>query len=298
MEFRDGFQHHFAEINGLRYHYVRQGAGPPLMLVHGWPGFYYEWHLNIGPLSQRFDVVAPDMRGYAYTDKPDLPPHEGYTPAAFADDLRALFDHLGWQRASLVAHDFGAIWVRRFARAYPERVEKLVLFNPPYPGVGARWFEPAQMSASWHVLFHQVPIAEELVGASRRNIELYLRHFLSEWSYRKDLWTDEELAHFVEAYSQPGALRGGFNCYRATFRLGRWYRGPADRSEQQLDPRVHAPTLVLWAEADPNLPPAWADRLGEFFPHHELKLVPAAGHFLQRERPELVNQEIVRFLLG
>src|SRR5207249_3123175 len=91
----DGFNHEYATINGIRYHYVREGSGPPLMLVHGWPGFYYDWHLNIRSLAEHFEVVAPDMRGYAYTEKPDLPPEEGYTPAVFADDIAALLDHLG-----------------------------------------------------------------------------------------------------------------------------------------------------------------------------------------------------------
>ena len=79
MSETEKFNHQYATINGLRYHYVREGSGPPLFLIHGWPGFYYEWHLNIGPLSERFDVVVPDMRGYGHTDKPDLPPEEAYT---------------------------------------------------------------------------------------------------------------------------------------------------------------------------------------------------------------------------
>ncbi|HXG42802.1 MAG TPA: alpha/beta hydrolase [Dehalococcoidia bacterium] len=287
----DGFSHHQAQVNGLRYHYVRQGSGPPLVLVHGWPGFYYEWHLNIGPLSERFDVVAPDMRGYGYTDKPDVPPAEGYTSAHFAQDLAALLDHLGWQRASFVAHDFGAIWVQRFARTYPQRVERLVLFDPPYPGIGPRWFEPSRLGEVWYMFFHQLPLAEELVGSSRRAIEAYLRHFLSHWSYQKELWTDEEIGHYVEAFSQPGALRGGFNCYRATFQAeaGQW------ASPQT---KIEAPTLVLWAEADPILPVAWSDRLGDYFSRLTLKRVPQAGHFLMRERPELVNAEVTAFVLG
>src|SRR5439155_15819304 len=86
---------------------------PPLLLIHGWPGFYYEWHLNIGPLSEHFDVVVPDMRGYAYTEKPDLQPEEEYRPADFAQDIRVLFDHLGWEKANIVSHDFGAVWVQQ-----------------------------------------------------------------------------------------------------------------------------------------------------------------------------------------
>ena len=283
----DGFNHQYADVNDLRYHYVRQGRGPPLLLVHGWPGFYYEWNLNIGPLSKHFDVVAPDMRGYAYTDKPDLPPEQGYTPTVFAEDIRALLDHLGWDKASIVSHDFGSVWTQQFARTYPQMVDRLVFFQPVYPGIGPRFLEPGRAFESWYLMFHQLPWAEELVGSSRRATELYLRHFLSHWSFDKTLWTDQEIAAFVEAFSQPGALRGGFNCYRAAFRTAGQGTGG--------DPKIHAPTLVLWAENDPILPVTWSDKLGDFFPNLTLRQVPQAGHWLMREKPELVNEAIIEF---
>lgn len=288
MPSHDGFRHHFATINGLRYHFVRQGSGPALLLIHGWPGFYYEWHLNIAPLAQRFEVIAPDMRGFAYSDKPDLAPEEGYSDAVFAEDIRALCQHLGLARVNLVAHDFGAIWVQRFARAYPDMVERLVLFDPPYPGISRRWIEAGHVREIWYQIFHRLPWAEELVGANRRATEVYLRHFLSHWSYDKALFSEEEIREYVEAYWQPGALRGGFNCYRALARS----RAAADEA------KIHAPTLVLWAEDDPVLPVAWSDWLADVFPNLVLKRVPQCGHFLMRERPELVNQEITEFILG
>jgi len=286
----DGFNHQYADVNDLRYHYVRQGRGPPLLLVHGWPGFYYEWHLNIGPLSEHFDVVAPDMRGYAYTDKPDLPPEQGYTDAVMAADLAALARELGFERVSIVAHDFGAMWAQRFARDHAELLDKLVLFNPPYGGIGGRWFQMPQVFESWYMIFHQQPWAEEIVGATRASIETYLRHFLRHWSHDTDVFTDDEVAEFVEAYSQPGALRGGFNCYRAAFRtMGQGMAG---------DPKIHAPTLVLWADSDAVLPLAWSDKLGDFFPNLTFRKVEQAGHFLMREKPELVNPAITDFVLG
>ncbi len=288
MPLEDGLNHQFAEVNGIRYHYVREGGGRPLFLVHGWPGFYYEWHLNIAPLAEYFDVVVPDMRGYGYTEKPDLPPEQGYTDSVFAEDLKAQVERLGFEKVSIVAHDFGAIWVQRFARTYRDLVDRLVLLDPPYPGIGARWMEPGRAIEAWYMMFHQLPWAEELVGSSRRATELYLRHFLSHWSYDKELWSDEEIAAYTEAFSQPGTLRGGFNCYRAMFRtFGQGQPG---------DPKIYAPTLVLWAENDPVLPVAWSDKLGDFFPNHTLKRVPEAGHFLHREKPELVNQAIIEFL--
>jgi pimeloyl-ACP methyl ester carboxylesterase len=289
MPQRDAYHHEFATINGLRYHYVREGSGEPLLLVHGWPGFSHEWHLNVGPLSEHFDVVAPDMRGYAYTEAPDLKPEEGYTIPVFAEDILALLDHLGWQQANIVTHDFGAAWVQQFARTYRDRVRKLVMFNPPYVGIGARWMEMAHIPEIWYQSFHQLPWAEDLVGSSRKATELYFRHFLSHWSYDKDLWTDEEIAEYVEAFSQPGTIRGGFNCYRAAFRGG-W--------TTQGDPKIYVPTLILWGDSDAVLPFAWSDHLVDFFPNLTFRRVEKAGHFLMREKPDLVNKAITEFVLG
>jgi pimeloyl-ACP methyl ester carboxylesterase len=257
-----------------------------VLLVHGWPGFWFEWNKNIPALAERFDVVAPDMRGYAYSDKPDLPPEQGYSDAAMANDLAALVRALGFEKVHVVAHDFGAAWAQRFARDHAGLLDKLVLFNPPYGGIGGRWFEMPQVFESWYMIFHQQPWAEDVVGASRASIETYLRHFLRHWSHDTDVFPDEEVQEFVEAYSQPGALRGGFNCYRAAFR-----GGGAGSNEP-----ITAPTLVLWGDADPILRFEWSDNLGQFFTNHTLKKIEGCGHFMHRESPERVNREVIEFL--
>ncbi len=283
----ENFTHHNITVNGINLHYVREGHGEPLLLIHGWPGFWYEWHLNIAPLAEHFDVVVPDMRGFAYSDKPDLAPEVGYTDTAFAEDIRALIDALGFERVSIVSHDFGAVWVQRFARMYPERLAKLMLFDPPYPGIGGRWFEMPHVFNVWYQIFHQQPWAEDLVGSSRKATEIYVRHFLSAWSADKNLWTEEEIAKYVDAYSQPGALRGGFNCYRAVFRGG---------SQSSGDLTIKTPTRVLWGDSDSILPFAWSDRIPEFFPNSEVKKIEGAGHFMMREKPDIVNNEIIDFM--
>ncbi len=280
------WNHQFAEVNGVRLHYVREGSGKPLLLVHGWPGFWFEWHKNIRPLAERFDVIVPDMRGYAYSDKPDLPPEQGYTDIVMADDLAALIKHLGFDKVSIVANDFGAAWSQRFARRHGDMLNKLMLFDPPYPGIGARWFEMPQPFESWYMFFHQQPWAEDVVGATRASIETYVRHFLRHWSHDTDVFSDEDIAEWVEAYSQPGAIRGGFNCYRAIFRTA----GQADNSP------IGAPTRILWGDNDPILPFAWSDNLGQFFTNFTLKKMEGLGHFMHAEAPERVNNEIIEFL--
>ena len=280
------WNHQFAEVNGVRLHYVRQGSGSPVFLIHGWPGFWFEWNKNIRPLAERFDIVAPDMRGFAFSDKPDVPPEEGYTDEVMAADIAALAAALGFDKISIVAHDFGAMWAQRFARDHGEMLEKLVLFNPPYAGIGGRWFEMPQVFESWYMIFHQQPFAEEIVGSSRAATETYLRHFLRHWSHDTDVFPDEEIAEFVEAYSQPGAIRGGFNCYRAALRAG----GPAS------DGPITTPTLVLWGDSDPILRYEWSDKLGEAFSDHTLKKIEGVGHFMHRESPERINKEVIDFL--
>jgi len=279
------WNHQFAEVNGVRLHYVREGAGKPVLLIHGWPGFWYEWNKNIKPLAERFDVVVPDMRGYAYSEKPDLPPEQGYTDVVMADDLAALIKHLGFDKVGIVAHDFGAAWAQRFARRHAELLDKLVLFNPPYAGIGGRWFQMPQIFESWYMIFHQQPWAEDIVGANRATVEAYLRHFLRHWSHDTDVFPEDEIAEFVEAYSQPGAIRGGFNCYRAALRAGQ-----ADTTP------IATRTLVLWGDSDPILRFEWSDNLGQSFTNFTLKKMEGLGHFMHREAPERVNKEITEFL--
>lgn len=285
----DKISHHYVTVNGVKLHYVRQGAGEPLLLIHGWPGFWYEWHMNIGPLAQHYDVIVPDMRGFAYSDKPDVAPEVGYTDTAFAEDIKALCDFYHFDKVRIVTHDFGAVWMQRFARLYPERLHKLMLFDPPYPGIGGRWFEMPQGFNTWYQIFHQQPWAEDLVGSSKQATEIYLRHFLSAWSAKKDLWSDAEIAAYVEAYSQPGALRGGFNCYRAALRGGAF---------AGADKKIETPTRVLWGDSDSILPFAWSDKLGDFFANFDLRKIEGVGHFMMREAPERVNAEILEFMGG
>jgi pimeloyl-ACP methyl ester carboxylesterase len=186
----------------------------------------------------------------------------------------------------IVTHDFGAVWVQRFARMHPERIEKLMLFDPPYGGIGGRWFQMPQVFHTWYQMFHQMPWAEELVGSSREATRIYVSHFLSAWSANKDLWSDDEIEAYVDAYSQPGALRGGFNCYRAVFRGGM----------QGGNEPIETPTTVLWGDSDSILPYEWSDNLPQFFTNLTLKKVEGVGHFMMREDPERINAEIIEFM--
>jgi pimeloyl-ACP methyl ester carboxylesterase len=266
---------------GVRIHYVRHGNGVPVLLLHGWPGFWYDWRRVIPALAADADVIAPDFRGFGASDKPDLPPADAYTPAVFAADMLALLDHLDLDRVVVAGYDLGATIAQTLARAAPARVRALALFNPPYPGIGLRRFEPAAQAEAWYQHLHALPWSDRLIGHDRETVRLYLAHFYDHWMGRKEALHPEEFEAIVDTYAQPGAVRGSIAYYRA--------RAGARLREATADPtplRLAQQTVVLWGEADPVAPSAWADRLPEFFPNLTVRLLPGVGHFVPVEAPD------------
>ena len=134
------WNHQYLDANGIEIHYVRHGAGLPLVLLHGWPEFWFGWRKNILALAEAgFDVVAPDLRGFGDTEKTALPDPPRDLLKEYVEDLRGLVDALGFERFGIVSHDVGAYVAQGFARKYPDRLSGLFFFNCPYPGIGERW---------------------------------------------------------------------------------------------------------------------------------------------------------------
>lgn len=284
-----GWAHHVADLPGLKVHYLRQGAGFPLILLHGWPEFCLAWRKNIPALAQEFDVAAPDLRGFGETEKPPAAP----SVEAYVDDLEALADHLALPRFGLVSHDVGAYVAQAFARRAPERVVGLFFFDCPYPGIGKRWAGAENLKEIWYQSFHQLDWAAELVGSSRDACRLYLRHFLGHWAHDPHAF-DEDLDAWVDNFMRPGNLRGGFDWYRATnaARMALIRDGAPDL------PRIEAPSRFLWGASDPILKADWVDRLPDYFADPKIDVVAEAGHFVFYEKPELANQAILEFFKG
>jgi pimeloyl-ACP methyl ester carboxylesterase len=284
----EAFTHHDAQLHDVRLHYVREGSGPPLILLHGWPGFWWEWHLNIGPLAEHFDVIVPDMRGYGDSEKPPLDHPQRFGPDSVVEDLEALMEQLHITRAYLVGHDWAAIIVHKLVRKYPHRVIQAMVIDPIVPGAEAGYFSPEHASEAWYWWFHQLDMAAALVGSSREATKIYYAHFLSHWSYNKHLWSDEELEIYTDNYRKPGNVQGGFNTYRG-------FAGWTD-----LDKTVSTIRMTfLSGQGDPVVSPTWVSLLPQFYTNYTLETVPDAGHFMMREKPDLVNDRIrTAFLSG
>jgi len=282
------WNHRHVDANGITLHYVRHGSGAPLVLLHGWPEFWYVWRKNVPVLAESFEVVAADLRGFGDSDKPGGPPEE--LLGNFVEDLRALADSLGLERFGVVSHDVGAYVAQGFARRYPERLSGLFFFNCPYPGIGRRWADADSVNEIWYQTFNQQPWAASLVGANRKTCETYFRHFLDHWAHEPGLF-DEDLDIWVDNFMKPGNLQGGFNWYISTnkSRLDLIRNGPPDL------PKIETPTRVRWGESDPILKVEWSDRLGDYFTDLDFSPMREAGHFVHYERPDLANREIVEF---
>ena len=189
-------------------HYVREGQGTPLLLVHGWPGFWWEWHRNIGRLPESFDVICPDMRGYGDTTKPPLTDIPAFHIDKTVEDLVELLNVLGVERVNVVGHDYSSIVMYKFIRKYRDRVAKAVFFNPITPGFESRYLSVGHFPESWYSQFHQLDVAVDVVTSSRAATKRYFQHILSHWSSDPNLWGEEELEIFTDNFAKPGNVQG------------------------------------------------------------------------------------------
>jgi len=279
MTEQEPWTHHEDIVNGIRLHWVEQGEGPLVVLLHGFPEFWYSWRHQIPALAARFRVVAPDMRGYNLSEKPP----KGYDPQTLTDDVRALIEHLGHQRAVIVGHDWGGLIAWAFAIRFPEATETLVILNAPHPG---RFMEavrtPRQALRSSYVLLFRTPgLSELLLGANRC---WALARGMRRSAVNKDAFPDEVLERYREAMSRPGALTAALKYYRH-----------ASLSKLPPDLSVRAPTLILWGEHDQALGRELTEGLERWVPDLTVRYLDC-GHWTQQERPEEVNRALLEFL--
>jgi pimeloyl-ACP methyl ester carboxylesterase len=303
-------EHRFVDTNGIRLHCAVDGEGPLVLLLHGFPECWYSWRHQIPALAPHFRVVAPDMRGYNESDKPDGV--AAYALEELVADVEGLIAAFGERQAVIVGHDWGGAIAWTFAMERPNAVRRLVVMNCPHPAIFAQHIRtnPRQLARSWYMFFFQIPwLPETLFGLGRG---WAIGNAIRRSAVRRDALTEDDLERLRDAASRPGALRSAINYYRAAFRsreaqaawpawLRRFVHGdrpqPAARTTLEDWPRVHAPTLVVWGEQDVALgkeltlgmEPLVAAPL-------EVKYVPLCGHWVQQEQPEVVNAFLLDFL--
>jgi pimeloyl-ACP methyl ester carboxylesterase len=281
--------HNVVDRDGIRLHFVRQGTGPSVLLLHGWPGFWYDWRRVIPALvAKGFEVVAPDLRGFGDSEKPDLPPREAYSSEAQSASVQSCVEALNLQQMTVVGYDVGSRVAQTLARSVPKRIRGLVLCNPSYPGIGDRRLEYAAQSQFWYQHFHNTSVADAVIGHNRETVRAYLSHFYHHWVGRKDALRKTEFEAIVDTYAREGAVRGSLNWVRSGAGTGlspKLHELPTagDLSESV---QITHPTRILWGELDPIFPPSWADNLSKYFPNMTLKMLPDVGHFAPFEAPE------------
>ncbi len=269
----------------IKLHAVAAGPsdGPVVILLHGFPEFWYSWHKQIDPLAAvGFRVIVPDQRGYNKSSKPRGA--ASYTLLHLTSDVLAIADQLGQDRIFLAGHDWGAAVAWSVALLHPQRIAKLAILNVPHPSVMRRYLKTnhRQFRRSWYMFFFQLPWLPE-AAFTAFNFRLGVRSLVR--SSRPSTFTSEDVAQYRAAWSQPGALTAMINWYRAAFR----YRSKFP------DSTVHVPTRILWGERDAFLLSDMAHDSLRYCDTAELYTLSNASHWLQHEEPDRVSELLIDF---
>lgn len=279
-------RHNQADLEDVRLHYAEAGDGPVVVLLHGFPDFWYSWRHQIPVLAEAgYRVIAPDMRGYNLSDKP--PGVSPYSIEHLTRDVDQLLDHLGVPTATVGGHDWGAIVAWFFAMWHPQRLDRLMILNVPHPATAARGgFNPRQWLKSWYILFFQLPVVPEL--ATSAGDFAALRRF-----YRDDAvpgtFSSRDIDLYVEAARRSDRLRYPINYYRAMLR-----RNPLGlRSRLRT---IEQPVLVLWGDQDAHIESGLAEPPQEWVPRLELHRFPEASHWVHMDEPVEIGARMLDFL--
>jgi haloacetate dehalogenase len=275
------------KVNSVELHVRTAGAGYPLILLHGWPQTSYCWRKLMPLLAAHFRVIAPDLRGFGDSEKPDGP----YDKRTVATDILEMARSLGYDHALVAGHDIGGRVAYRLTLDHPQFVTGLISMAGRYSPLGEDLLYSKEQSLErWYFFFHQIAeLPEALVSGKER---IYLEHFYRHWSHRADWLSEDDLGEYTRAYLTPGALRGGFNHYRAALSLD------PDQWKGDEGKQISTPTLVLWGEDDPVSPVQWTSGFDRVFTKLDLILYPECGHFIAEEQPDAAARDILNFARG
>jgi len=284
------FQHTFVDCSDrVALHAVGAGRGPLMLFLHGFPEFWYAWKRQLSHFSETHAAVALDLRGYNSSDKPYA--LDAYTLNRLVEDVRTVVERLGdGSPAVLVGHDWGGIIAWAFARVYPEWLDRLVIINAPHPAIFRRELARSReqrRASSYVMLFRRRRLAEKVLRAFHFAV---LRKIVFDRA-RSGAFSSVDRAAYFEAWSQPGALTGGLNYYRANRAL---LVGGEEPSSAWT---IHVPTLVLWGEKDLALRSGNLYGLENYVPQLEVHRLPEGTHWVVHEEPDRINAWIGTFCL-
>jgi pimeloyl-ACP methyl ester carboxylesterase len=273
--------HHHADLGDVRLHYVTAGSGLPVVLLHGWPQSWYEWRHIIPALAERYYVIAPDLRGLGDSSRPT----EGYDKRTVGGDIwRLAHDVLGIDAFYLVGHDWGGPTAYAVAAAHPAAVRKLAILDVTIPGDGRP--NISQGGRRWHHAFHQTPDLPESLVTSREDI--YLGWFYRNYGARPDAIAEADIAEYLRVYRQPGALRAGFNYYRAI------PQDMADNAATAAAFKLPMPVLALGGDRSWGRGMEVVESLRALAVDVRGGMLDNCGHWMPEEQPA----ELLRWLLA
>jgi len=277
----------YAQIGGVKLHYATAGDGEKLViLLHGFPEFWYSWRRQIVGLSDEYTIVALDMRGYNLSDKP--PRVADYKIDKLVDDVTGLIRYFGREKAAIVGHDWGAIIAWSVAQKHPEYVWKLCAMQVPPPTIWKKNQTFKQFLATWYMFFFQIPALPEWL-LSRNDFAL-LANGLKTSTVEKGIFTAEDIAEYKKSWREDRALSSALNYYRANI-LQRLFGG------ESADEKIKVPTLFIYGEKDAVILPETVQGIGDIIdaPYSEIR-IPDAGHWVQQEAAEIVTDSLREFL--
>jgi epoxide hydrolase 4 len=283
-----GWQHHFVQTNNIRLHCVVQGEGELVVLLHGFPEFWYSWRHQIPVLAQHFKVVVPDLRGYNDSDKPKT----GYDLDTLSADIQGLIASLGYAQAHIVGHDWGGAIAWHLAQKFPNLLNRLAVLNAPHP---QRFTQELisnfdQLRRSWYVLMFQIPALPEWL--IQQNLQRLVKTLFQDQAIRKGAFTTQDTELYQAALEKPGALAAAISYYRQMLSPQTWLAN-LGRSPSPIT----VPTLVLWGEEDFFFSQKLIEGLEQLVTAPlKLKFLPNCGHWVQQEAPQTVNRELLEFL--
>ncbi|HEY9704174.1 MAG TPA: alpha/beta hydrolase [Allocoleopsis sp.] len=284
----DEWEHQYISTNKIRLHCVTQGEGELVILLHGFPEFWYAWRYQIPILARYFKVVVPDLRGYNDSDKPET----GYDLDTLTADIRGLISSFGYQKARIVGHNWGGAIAWNLAQKYPHLIEKIAVLNAPHPY--RFWQEITgnfdQIMRSWYMLAFQLPGLPELL--IKQNLPEFVSNVFRSQAIRKAAFSAEDTNNYQIALSKPGVINAAIKYYQQIISPQTWlkniWRSPYP---------ITVPTLMLWSEQDSFLSSQLTKNMEKLIlAPFQLKLIPECGHWMQQEVPQIVNKELLNFL--